>query len=164
MDKFRSFYLHGSCLLDISVQHGAAELMGLSGCNAGEHRNDAFCTERHERNDLIVVSGVEVKFVAVQKLECAQNIRKIAACFLHTHNVRNILSEVGGRLRLNRESGSARDVIEQTGNLHRMRNLRIVVNQTLLRRLIIIGGNQQKTVRAVLLGLDGHLDCRVRRI
>ena len=92
--------------------------------------------------------------MTVQKLKRAQNIRKVAARFLHADNVRNILSEVGGCLRLNRESGSARDVIEQTGNLHRMRNLRIVVNQALLCRLIIIGGNQQETVRAVLLGLD----------
>ena len=127
-----------------------------------EDRNHTHAAERTERHDLIVISGIDID-LSVRKIRKMRDRAEVPARLFDRTDIGVLLRDPDHRLRLDRRAGPRRNIVDDARELRSGSDRRIVIHQSILRRLIIVGRDEQQTVRAELFSFLAHHD-RVSRI
>ena len=83
-----------------------------------------------QRNDLIVVSGVQIN-VSVTQVHDLGNISNVSGSFLDADNIVHILYETGQCLRLDRTSGTAGNIVKDRRDLDLIADCCVMGNKTI---------------------------------
>ena len=133
--------------------------MGPAGRHVGEHGDHTLSAEGHHRDDLVIVSGIEVDLVrTAHQLQRAEDVGEVAAGFLYAHDVLLVLHELRDGLGGDIAAGPAGYIVEDDRDGHCFRSLGEMAVQSLLGRLVVVRGHQEKSVRAAALRLHGKID------
>ena len=130
--------------------------MGVARRHVGQHADHALAAQRQQRNDLVIVAGVDVQILPAGGGDL-RHLADVAAGFLHCVDVRVLgkLRQTGGG---QVAAGAAGDIVQNAGQVHGIRNGGVVGDQTGLAGLVVVGGDQQQGVGAVRLRLTAEPD------
>ena len=66
VDQRQQLQLELAALSDLAVKEKLADFVGLTRRDVGENRDDALAAQLEQRDNLVIVAGIEVKLVAAQ--------------------------------------------------------------------------------------------------
>ena len=81
VDERQKLQLQFGAALSIAGEEAAADLLGLCRHHVGEHGDHTAAAQREQRNDQVIISGVEVQLVA-DKCHRGDDLGQIAVGFL----------------------------------------------------------------------------------
>ena len=122
-----------------------------------ENGNHTEASERHDRNNLIIIAGVELDIITAELLDLC-NLRNIAAGFLDSPYILCVVAEVCGCLGLDVAAGAGRHIVHDDRSMDGIRNFGIVTFQTVLCSLVVIRCHNKTGIYAVTLSLFGKVD------
>ena len=114
--------------------------MSLSGRNIGQHGDDTLSAPGKQRHNLIVVAGIKIN-VSVRQVHKGGNSREIAAGLLHSHNIFHFHGKFGNGLRLNGNTRSSRNIIENHRDFYGVSHQLKMCEKSLLSGLVLVVGN-----------------------
>ena len=91
--------------------------------------------------------------MAVAEVHDLSDRADISGGFFYAHDIVNIFYKVSQCLRLDAAAGAARYIIQDSRNLHRITDLCIMGDESVLCRFIIVRSYKEKTVGSVLFCL-----------
>ena len=127
-----------------------------------EHGNNTDTAEGADRNDLVVIAGIDVQAAIGQRCKL-RDLAQVARSLLDRDDVLDVLREANHCLRKDIRSCAGRHVVDDARKLCGAGDLPVMRVQAVLRRLVIVRRHKQERVRAKLLRFLGHHDS-VRRI
>ena len=125
-------------------------------CNDGNHTKTSHC---HNRNSLVIISGVQIDF-PIRQCHQLHNLAEIAAGFLDSDDIRNLPNQSRHRFREQIDAGSGRDIVHQYRNSLSGFGYRAeMLIQALLCALVVIGSNHKRCIRAISANRLGQICC-----
>ena len=122
----------------------------------GKHRNYTFAAQSENGNDLVVVAGINVKFILAERGDL-RNLRDVAGGFFDANDI-GVIGKRGNRCRQEVAAGAAGHVVKNAGLCGGVGNGAEGSNQAVLRCLIVVGRYQKHGVGANLAGVFGQVD------
>ena len=122
----------------------------------GGHRDDALGAQGHHGHHLVVVARPDIEVVAAEVAGMGQQ-GEVAAGLLDAVDL-GVLGEdlisLGGK----GHAGTAGDVVEKDGQLHPVGDVLIVLDQSGLAGLVVVGSHMEQGVGPGVLGVLGQVD------
>ena len=137
--------------------------MGLCRCYIGKYGDNSDSAQGQNGYDLVVITGINIHNALSDGCQVS-DLADVAAGFLDTYDVLHVLTQLHYGLRQNIAAGTAGYVIQNSGNLHRIRNGLEMTIQSLLGCFIIVGTYQQNAVHAVFLRFLRQVYCSLGTI
>ena len=137
--------------------------MSLCRCYIGKHGDNSDTAQRQDRYDLVIIAGIDIHDTLTDSCQMC-DLADIAAGFLDTYDVLYILTQLHHSLRQDIAAGAAGHVVQNSRNLHGIRNGLEVTIQSLLGCFIVIGAYQQDAVHTVFFRFLGQIYCGIGTI
>ena len=126
--------------------------------NIGQHGDDADPAQRLQRNDLVVVAGVQLESIPAELLDLG-NLRDVAAGFLDADDIFHILHQRSRCFRGNVRACAGRNIVHDDRRIrYRFRNLCVMTEQAALCGFVVIRCDQQQGIHAKIRRLAAHLN------
>ncbi len=147
---------------EIAGEHRRAHLLHQPRRCIRGHRDDAMCSQHHQRQRCAVIAAVNRKaFRRAPQHLCAA--LHVAGRILEADNIRN-LRQAQHRVVLQVRDRTAWNVVDNLRKIHRLRDGAEMPVQPFLGGLVVIGHNRQAQVGTGSLGIRSQLDSFARRI
>ena len=148
--------LHLTALVGVSIQIAHDHIVHQLRQNVGDHGDHALRPQGEEGGNLVVVAGVDIQLIAAEGHRIRQG-GDIAVGLLDAADVL-VLREHLVSLRLNVQPRTAGHVVQDDRGVDMVRNRRVMGDQAVLRRLVVIRGHAEQTVHPEVLRLLGEVD------
>jgi hypothetical protein len=148
----RHFLVEAAGAVDVALAVAANHLIGLRAPDVGVHTDAADAAQLEEREDEIVVTGVQIE----PELDDPPRLREVGVRLLHRTDVLD-RSELGDRLRLDVHDDPAWDVVDDDRLVGTRSDLLEVPDDRALRRLVVVRRHDEKGVDAELVCLGRQL-------
>ena len=123
--------------------------------DVGEHRDDTLAAHGQQRDDLIVVAGVQIQLVADQR-HGLHDLADVAVGLLDAADHRMIgQRRIGSRLDV--DAGAGRHIVEDDRHRGGIRDGLVHLDEALLGGLVVVRRDHQAPVRADLAAVPGQL-------
>ena len=142
---------------DIALGKGIVHGSHLAGDDIGGHGDDAAAADGHEGQSGEVVTGKQAEALGALFHDQAA-LAHVAGGFFHAHDIGELMSQTAERGRQQVGAGTAGNVVGDQRHVDGFGDGLEVTVQTFLGGLVVIGGDQQRTVGPGFLGKAGQAD------
>jgi hypothetical protein len=132
------------------------DLRHLRRRGVGRHRDQATAANRHYRHGDRIVTAQQDE-ITWRGGDDLHHLRNVTRRFLDADDPGAQVRQTRDRLRLEVDAGPARHVVENDRQRRAVRNLLEVPEETLLRRLVVVGRDRQKAIAPDALEIANEL-------
>ena len=105
--------------------------------NIGHHADDPLAAQCQQRHNLVIVAGVDVQVIPTGRRNLG-HLADVAAGLFHGVDVR-VFGKLGQRGGGQVAAGAAGHIVQDAGQVHRVRNGRVVSDKACLAGLVVVG-------------------------
>ena len=140
--------------MESALQTEVCQIVDSFGLYICQNRDDTLSAHGHKGHDLIVVAGPEIHLVPA-KGDSLRDQREVAAGLLDPVD-HGVLGKLVISRCLKAGSGAAGDMVEDDGGMYPVCQISVMLDQTLLSSLVVVGSHHQQTVRSGGFGMLGE--------